>query len=231
MFGALLCFEASRWFDTLTEKEAAWREQYIGLKHAKTTGRSRESSKDFSFDRSDDCDSGHEHPGQLDNHLVERPGFVDVWTVISIHAGPYLIFLGLGCFIVGLLLYIWRTQAFATKIISVIFSILCAALFPPFGMKHNRYNVLKCLALERRSEVGLFPSFLMTLVEEQLGHDNSTPNPPISSPGTVPIDAEGASSAMLTSRLDAHRLGQSEYPGNDISLSEGRKKVYYTVGP
>lgn len=193
VFGALLCFESSRWFDMLTEKEAAWRERYIAQKHANTTMQSQGESP-IDLDPFGDCG----HSSRSKNHL-ERPDFVDVWAVVSIHAGPYLILLGLGCFIVGLLLYIWRTQAFATKIISVIFSILCTALFLPFGMKHNRYKVLKCLALERRSDVGLFPGFPTTPAGKRSQRGNSMLDTkgslPISSPGTGGKHAASASAS------------------------------------
>lgn len=182
VFGALLCFESSRWFDMLTEKEAAWREGYIAQKHANTAMQSQgENPIDFPLSNCGHTSWSKNHP--------ERPGFVDVWAVVSIHAGPYLVLLGLGCFIVGLLLYIWRTQAFASKIISVIFSILCTALFPPFGMKHNRYKVLKCLALERRSDVGLFPGFLTTPVGKRLqfGRVSSM----LDTEGSLPVSSPG----------------------------------------
>lgn len=57
-------------------------------------------------------------------------------------------------FVLGLVLYICETQGMATKVVLVTFSAICSTLFLPFGLRHNRYWVLKHLHLERRSDVG-----------------------------------------------------------------------------
>ncbi|KAJ7360660.1 hypothetical protein DFH08DRAFT_358037 [Mycena albidolilacea] len=141
VFGALLSFEAARWFEMLTEKEAEF----------------CMSRQDGSFSS---VDASFEEGAAFNREDEKSPeahcrsyGPADPWIAVSISAGPYLVILGMGSFIVGLLLYTWRTQGPATKVVLVTFCVICAALFPPFGLRHNRYWVLDRLNLERRSDV------------------------------------------------------------------------------
>ncbi|KAK7035328.1 hypothetical protein VNI00_011859 [Paramarasmius palmivorus] len=129
VFGAILNYQASRWFEMLTWEEVVLLETY---------------NKGFSESKI---------IGDEENQMVsESPGVIDRWIKIAIASGPWMVGLGLFAFILGLLLYVCITQGLVVNVIIIVFCGICAIFISPFALQHNRRWVLMNLSLERRSE-------------------------------------------------------------------------------
>ncbi|ESK92273.1 hypothetical protein Moror_4671 [Moniliophthora roreri MCA 2997] len=123
VFGAVLSFASARWFEMITDREAAfWRERQWEAQH-KTKGRQSTTLR-----------------------LVDR------WVFISIVSGPYLVTIGLTAFVLGLLVYIYETQSLFLMILITLFCVFCFCFIPPFVLRHSRIQVLTHLRLQRRSD-------------------------------------------------------------------------------
>jgi len=120
IFGAILSYASSRWFEMLTKDESAylhtcWVDAEVGTIHR-------------------------------ENH----PAFVDRWTSLSIKMGPFAVVLGLIFFVLGFLVFIWTEQPLVVRVISTIVCCVFLVLIPPFTIRHNRMAVLGALRLKRR---------------------------------------------------------------------------------
>lgn len=122
IFTAMLSFASARWFEMLTCEE------------------DRHLQKSWA-----DVESGRRYE-------VGDYTYVDRWVSVAVLVAPYTMAIGLGFFIVGLMIQVWTYQATLVKIFCSIICTFCMTCMIPFALKHNRMKVISLLGLKRRSD-------------------------------------------------------------------------------
>lgn len=127
LFGAVLNYGSTRWFEMLTTEEAEYLQQTWVASESK---------------------------GELNKpNGGQGPSIFDIWLAFSIKLGYYLAVLGLILLVSGLLVLIWSETSLHVvfKIISTLLCVFFSATTIPFASKHDRKAAIYLLRLKRQS--------------------------------------------------------------------------------